>query len=464
MPFAFLIGIHGFIWILPVFVFGLQLFVQREPVVIPRSAIPLILLVAWIPVTMLQLDPGKLPLATFRWLVFAAPLFCMVWLVNQSEVRVPSARIVRLLSILWMVLITFGYLAILFPHFSTPSPIQHVEPGALLSNQYIRDLGRWNFAQVQALVTDEVGRPAAPMAYSNGWGSTLGLLTPFFVLDFFILGSPRRKRFGILVGIIGLVPIVMSLNRGLWLSVGVAFAYVALRRALQGNIKLVITIGITALFIFGALAVTTLGNTVQQRFEIASESNATRSQLYQVAFDAMKARPTGRLRRSDQRGLVARRRHPRTRLVRHGRVRVAGPRPAAVVDDHHVRGNDARAEPGRALVARGDRRLHHPSADLRAPAAAHARRYRGRAGDTRASDAPTTSATPWRRSVRDVSGDVDGSRPASVQRVRDTAKAALRQWGIATARQRRRLISSGSARSAAAPRRCGSTSRSTPAS
>ena len=291
MPFAFLIGIHGFIWILPVFVFGLQLFVQREPVVIPRSAIPLILLVAWIPVTMLQLDPGKLPLATFRWLVFAAPLFCMVWLVNQSEVRVPSARIVRLLSILWMVLITFGYLAILFPHFSTPSPIQHVEPGALLSNQYIRDLGRWNFAQVQALVTDEVGRPAAPMAYSNGWGSTLGLLTPFFVLDFFILGSPRRKRFGILVGIIGLVPIVMSLNRGLWLSVGVAFAYVALRRALQGNIKLVITIGITALFIFGALAVTTLGNTVQQRFEIASESNATRSQLYQVAFDAMKARP-----------------------------------------------------------------------------------------------------------------------------------------------------------------------------
>jgi O-antigen ligase len=291
MPLAFLIGVHGFVWILPALVFGPQLLLRREPILIPRSAIPLLLLVAWIPVTMLQLPLGKFPLATFRLLVFASTLVCLLWLVNETEERVSSARIVRLLSILWIVLIAFGYLAIALPHFSMPSPIQRVAPGALFSNSYIRDLGRWNFAQVQSLVTDEVSRPAAPMAYSNGWGSTLGLLTPFFVLDFFILGSARRRRWGAAVAIIGLVPIIMSLNRGLWLSVGVAFAYVALRRALQGNVKLVITIALAGLFIFGTLAVTTLGNTVQQRFEIASESNSARSALYEVAFDAMKSRP-----------------------------------------------------------------------------------------------------------------------------------------------------------------------------
>ena len=104
---------------------------------------------------------------------------------------------------------------------------------------------------------DEVGRPAAPMAYSNGWGSTLGLLTPFFVLDFFILGSPRAQavrnprrhhRAGPDRHVPEPGPVA---ERG---------CCVRVRRhagaRLQGNIKLVITIGIAALFIFGALAVT----------------------------------------------------------------------------------------------------------------------------------------------------------------------------------------------------------------
>jgi hypothetical protein len=378
MPFAFLIGIHGFIWILPVFVFGLQLFVQREPVVIPRSAIPLILLVAWIPVTMLQLDPGKLPLATFRWLVFAAPLFCMVWLVNQSEVRVPSARIVRLLSILWMVLITFGYLAILFPHFSTPSPIQHVEPGALLSNVYIRDLGRWNFAQVQSLVTNEIGRPAAPMAYSNGWGSTLGLLTPFFVLDFFILGSPRRKRLASSSASSGWSdrhvpePGPMA-QRGCCVRVRRLATRIAGQHQARHHDRDYRTVHLR-----GAR-----GHDVGQHGAAAFRDRQREQRDAQSALPGRVRRdegPTsGRLRRSDQRGLVARRRHPRTRLVRHGRVRVAGPRPAAVMDDHHVRGNDSRVEPGRA-VHTCDRRLHHQECRSTAPAAARARRYRGRAG------------------------------------------------------------------------------------
>ena len=50
MPFTFLLGIHWLVWILPVAVFGVQLAVQREPIVIPRSVLPLLLLVA--------LDPG----------------------------------------------------------------------------------------------------------------------------------------------------------------------------------------------------------------------------------------------------------------------------------------------------------------------------------------------------------------------------------------------------------------------
>jgi O-antigen ligase len=291
MPLTFLLGIHGFVWVLPVVVFGAQLLVRREPVTIPRAAIPLLLLVAWIPVPLLQLHPGQLPLAVFRYMIFASPLFCFVWLVNQHEETVPTRRLVRMLSILWMTLIGFGFLAILFPHFSAPSPIQRIGPGFIFSNEYVRDLTRFQFAQVQSLVSEEVGRPSAPMAYSNGWGSTLGLLTPFFILDFFVLGSLRRKRTGVLIGAVAMIPIVFSLNRGLWLSVGLGLIYVALRRALQGNVKVALVLGAGLLILFGALAATALGDVVQQRFEIAGESNNARSALYEVAFDITKEQP-----------------------------------------------------------------------------------------------------------------------------------------------------------------------------
>jgi O-antigen ligase len=190
-----------------------------------------------------------------------------------------------------MTLIGFGFLAILFPHFSAPSLIQRVGPESVFANDYVRDLTRFQFAQVQSLVSEEVGRPSAPMAYSNGWGSTLGLLTPFFILDFFVLGSVRRRRAGLLIGAAAMVPIIFSLNRGLWLSVGLGLIYVALRRALQGNVKVALVLGAVLLTVFGALAATALGDVVKQRFEIAGESNNARSALYEVAYDITKERP-----------------------------------------------------------------------------------------------------------------------------------------------------------------------------
>jgi hypothetical protein len=291
MPLTFLLGVHGLVWIVPVFVLGLRLVMQREPVVVPRSALPLLLLVLWIPVPMLQLEPDALPLAVFRWLLFASPLACWLWLVNQREELLPTARIVRLLSILWIALIGFGILAILFPYFSMTSPIQRVIPGGLLANEYLRDVTIIRFAQLEELVATQVGRPAAPMAYSNGWGSTVGLLTPFFLLDFFVLGSARRHRYGYLVAAIGAIPIVLSLNRGLWLSLSIAVAYVALRRALQGSVRVAMIVSGVILLVVVILAATALGSIVQQRFEIASESNNARTALYEVAFDAAQDRP-----------------------------------------------------------------------------------------------------------------------------------------------------------------------------
>ena len=122
MPFAFLLGIHGLVWILPAVVFGPQLLVRREPIVIPRSAIPLLLLVAWIPIPMLQLDAGAARHSRCSGSSCSRRRsLCFLWLVNRREARRSErARSCDCCRSLWIVLIAFGFLAILLPHFSTP--------------------------------------------------------------------------------------------------------------------------------------------------------------------------------------------------------------------------------------------------------------------------------------------------------------------------------------------------------
>ena len=80
-----------------------------------------------------------------------------------------------------------------------------------------------------ALPSDFLGydqaRPTAPFAYPNAWGNNIGLFMPFFVGH----SSFARTRagdgyVGIAILVLAIIPIVYSLNRGLW--VGLLFGLV----------------------------------------------------------------------------------------------------------------------------------------------------------------------------------------------------------------------------------------------
>ena len=99
----------------------------------------------------------------YRWLIWVSTVVAMLWLCNTSTRRVSTKRIVDLLATLWIVLIFFGYLALLFPSTAVPSLLQRVTPQGVLSNQFIYDLTVVRFAELQTFVGGSVPRPAAPM-------------------------------------------------------------------------------------------------------------------------------------------------------------------------------------------------------------------------------------------------------------------------------------------------------------
>jgi polysaccharide biosynthesis protein PslJ len=296
MPVAYLIGLSAVMWILPAFAFGIPLLL-RPSLRVPGMVLPLVALAAWIPLTALELPGmGGMPVFLYRWLLWVSAVAALLWLCNTSPARVSTERIVDLLAALWIVLVAFGYLAILMPTFAQPSLIQRFLPEGLLSNSFIYDLTVVRFAELQifdagAGATSSVPRPAAPMPYTNGWGSTLGLLTPFFICSWIMAKSQIRRIKGWIIALLAVVPIAVSTNRGMWLSIAIALMYWAFRRMLQADVRPMIVVGVIGALAIGLVLFTPLDSFVTARLNNSEASNSTRETVYKEAYEGALAAP-----------------------------------------------------------------------------------------------------------------------------------------------------------------------------
>jgi hypothetical protein len=284
MPVSFILGIHGFVWALPGLVLGARILSDRSSR-FPRSTLPLVAFLGWIllSATMISSSSGYL-LFAFRWLLFAGALATLVWLVNVSPARVPSMLMVDWLAALWIFLILCGYLGVLFPLFVTKSPFQ-ILLGPLGSVGFVDELSRWRFAETQGFLGYQLPRPSAPFNATNGWGAAVGILTPFFLRSWILQPDQRRRRRGILIGVAGVYPILVSVNRGLWISLGVALVYFAARKALRGKLRPFLVLVSTLLAVIVLLVATPAGQLVADKLDRSDRSNDSRGNLYELAYE-----------------------------------------------------------------------------------------------------------------------------------------------------------------------------------
>ncbi|HET8640540.1 MAG TPA: hypothetical protein VFM37_01315, partial [Pseudonocardiaceae bacterium] len=147
-------------------------------------------------------------------------------------------------------------------------------------------------AQVQDVIAGGASqaRPSAPFEYTNIWGENLAILLVWLVVGWVVLGRGRRRVAGVLVAVAAIVPVVQSLNRGLWIGLGIASVYVAVRLAWRGRFAplggLAAAVGLFAILIFA----TPLGNLVSQRLENGHSDNI-RATLNAAAVKAAVSSP-----------------------------------------------------------------------------------------------------------------------------------------------------------------------------
>ena len=170
-----------------------------------------------------------------------------------------TEKVLWALSIFWIYVVIGGFLGLVFPYFSFTSPVEAVLPHAILSNDFVKEMVHPAFAQVQDFLGFPTPRPSAPFVYTNDWGGSFGLLVPFVILAW---QTGLRRRFKIILGCAAaasIVPVVFSMNRGLWLSLGLGLVYAALRLSLKGRERALIAFVSVTILVAGALFLTPLG-------------------------------------------------------------------------------------------------------------------------------------------------------------------------------------------------------------
>lgn len=220
---------------------------------------------------------GGLAVWSLRYSWYVAATLLLIYLLNQREATVPIG-----LSLvgLWAITIAGGWAGMLAAETSWTGPLANLLPGVVRDNSYVVDLTSPALAEVQRVGGEVLRRPSAPFAYTNNWGSTVALLTPIAI------ATATGRRFGmsrtivVLLFCASLPPLLLSLNRGAWLSLAIGMTYagahVLRRNRRMAMFVLAMLVAVTAV----AIAVGAIGMISDQLSARTEASNDTRSALY----------------------------------------------------------------------------------------------------------------------------------------------------------------------------------------
>jgi hypothetical protein len=241
------------------------------------------------PGTVAEHASARLSGVVYKLVMYLALTVLMLYAGNLTEEEFPRRRLVRLLGWLFVVTVAGGLLGMVAGRFEFTSPVELLLPPGVRGNGFVQSLVHPYAAQIMDIVGDDQPRPAAPWGYTNTWGNNFCLLAGWLVVAAWPRGG-RHRFWAVVCLLISIVPTVVSLNRGLWIGLGVMVVYVAGRYVLAGKLWIIGPVLVTAALLAVALMVTPLGGVVSARLD-NGKSNGVRSFLVERALDGFTGSP-----------------------------------------------------------------------------------------------------------------------------------------------------------------------------
>ncbi|MFF0306813.1 hypothetical protein ACFYSC_05260 [Streptosporangium sp. NPDC004379] len=228
---------------------------RRRPIRTPRGfGLWLLLLAGYLvsalmlgempPGTYGEFGPGRVAGYLMRLALYVSLTIMVLYLGNLTERELPQLTLVRMLGALFVTTVAGGLLGVVAPHADFTSPVERLLPAAVSGNSFVHNLIHPTAAQVQKVLGHASPRPEAPFEWANAWGSNVSVLLVWFVIGWWVYGGPRRRPAVPPLLALAAVPIVYSLNRGLWIGLGVGVAYLLLR--LRGRTRAALCAAVAA--------------------------------------------------------------------------------------------------------------------------------------------------------------------------------------------------------------------------
>ncbi|HET6529750.1 MAG TPA: hypothetical protein VFH03_03910 [Actinoplanes sp.] len=242
------------------------------------------------PGTVAEHASDRLLAVLYRLVMYLSLTVLMLYAGNLTEAELPRRRLVKLLGWLFVVTVAGGLLGLVAGRFEFTSPVEWLLPTHIRSKGFVQSLVHPYAAQIMDLVGGEKPRPAAPWGYTNTWGNNFCLLAGWLVVAAWSSRRAGPKLFALICLAVSIVPAVVSLNRGLWIGLGVLVAYVAARYVLLGKVWILGVLALASAGLVVALLATPLGDMVSARLD-NGKSNGVRSFLIERALDGVQGSP-----------------------------------------------------------------------------------------------------------------------------------------------------------------------------
>lgn len=286
-PLWWVLGLGSIAWI-PLGMCMAALLVRRGRVRVPSGLGIWFLFLLLMCVSVIGLDsPGRLIGFVYRALLYGSVTTVFIYVYNARELLM-ARYVLGTITVFWAFSVAGGFAGIFFPTFSFQTPLGLVLPSRLEANEVVGEMVVRRMTQHNPdswFAMDP--RPSAPFLYTNQWGNVYSLCLPMVVayMRELILGKDLRKALAVsCVLVLSLVPALLTLNRGMFLGIAVAVAYVLVRFLLAGRFRQVawiMTFGVTT----GAAALWLgIGSRLEER-TTTSSSTEDRASLYRETFD-----------------------------------------------------------------------------------------------------------------------------------------------------------------------------------
>ena len=194
---------------------------------------------------------GRLISTIFTLIEYAGVTVTLGYVANLPREQVPFRAVARWLGGFFLTVVAGGFLGLAAPHLSFSSAVELVLPHGLTANQFVSALVHPVTAQVQDVIGNDNGRPAAPFGYTNFWANALSILVVWFIAAWLMPARGRQRTVYVAVLVVTVVPVVLSLNRGLWIGIAFTVFWLLVRMMFQGHLARVLAV-------FGAAAAATV--------------------------------------------------------------------------------------------------------------------------------------------------------------------------------------------------------------